>query len=249
MQNQVVLINDVLREASKFLHRDYFELENLQNSARSIKVFVDKAKTRVADNLQKSLTKYYKTIIFDPTELDLSNLDLTGPIVLVDTLDGTYNFERAIPFFALVVTILTAKQGKISAEKVAINFPVLGEIYYAEQGKGSWFERYSFNFGTGTIRLRVSVNSKLEDSLISCSYQQLQLAQKISTNIRIFESYAYQIALLISGKSEIALLPNKPITQGLDLLVREAGGLSYVKNNVFIASNYQIQEKLQKVLF
>jgi len=249
MQNQVVLINDALREASKFLHRDYFELENLQNSARSIKVFVDKAKTRVADNLQKSLTKYYKTIIFDPTELDLSNLDLTGPIVLVDTLDGTYNFERAIPFFALVVTILTAKQGKISAEKVAINFPVLGEIYYAEQGKGSWFERYSFNFGTGTIRLRVSVNSKLEDSLISCSYQQLQLAQKISTNIRIFESYAYQIALLISGKSEIALLPNKPITQGLDLLVREAGGLSYVKNNVFIASNYQIQEKLQKVLF
>jgi len=137
MQNQVVLINDALREASKFLHRDYFELENLQNSARSIKVFVDKAKTRVADNLQKSLTKYYKTIIFDPTELDLSNLDLTGPIVLVDTLDGTYNFERAIPFFALVVTILTAKQGKISAEKVAINFPVLGEIYYAEQGKGS----------------------------------------------------------------------------------------------------------------
>jgi len=249
MQNQVVLINDALREASKFLHRDYFELENLQNSARSIKVFVDKAKTRVADNLQKSLTKYYKTIIFDPTELDLSNLDLTGPIVLVDTLDGTYNFERAIPFFALVVTILTAKQGKISAEKVAINFPVLGEIYYAEQGKGSWFERYSFNFGTGTIRLRVSVNSKLEDSLISCSYQQLQLAQKSSTNIRIFESYAYQIALLISGKSEIALLPNKPITYGLDLLVREAGGLSYVKNNVFIASNYQIQEKLQKVLF
>lgn len=249
MQNQVVLINDALREASKFLHRDYFELENLQNSARSIKVFVDKAKTRVADNLQKSLTKYYKTIIFDPTELDLSNLDLTGPIVLVDTLDGTYNFERAIPFFALVVTILTAKQGKISAEKVAINFPVLGEIYYAEQGKGSWFERYSFNFGTGTIRLRVSVNSKLEDSLISCSYQQLQLAQKISTNIRIFESYAYQIALLISGKSEIALLPNKPITHGLDLLVREAGGLSCVKNNVFFASNYQIQEKLQKVLF
>ena len=93
------------------------------------------------------------------------------------------------------------------------------------------------------------INSKLEDSLISCSYQQLQLAQKISTNIRIFESSAYQIALLISGKSEIALLPNKPITYGLDLLVREAGGLSYVKNNVFIASNYQIQEKLQKVLF
>ena len=57
MQNQVVLINDAIREASKFLHRDYFELENLQSSARSLRVFVDKAKTRVTENIQKSLSK------------------------------------------------------------------------------------------------------------------------------------------------------------------------------------------------
>ena len=249
MQNQLGLINEALREASKFLHRDYLELENLQNSAKSRRSFVEKAKIRVTESLQKSLSKYYKTIIFDSTDLDLSGLDFTGSVALVDTLDGTYNFERAIPFFALVVTILTAKQGKISAEKVAINFPVLGDIYYAEQGKGTWLEKHSFNFGGGTIRLRVAVNNKLEDSLVSCNYPQLELAQKISTNIRIFESYAYQIALLISGKSDIALLTNNPITQGLDLLIREAGGLSYVKNNIFIASNHQIQEKLQKVLF
>lgn len=249
MQNQVVLINDAIREASKFLHRDYFELENLQSSARSLRVFVDKAKTRVTENLQKSLSKYYKTIIFDSPELDLSALDFTGPVALVDALDGSCNFERAIPFFALVVTILTTKQGKISAEKVAVNFPILGDTYYAEQGKGTWLERHSFNFGGGTTRLRVSVNSKLEQSLVSCNYQQLELAQKISTNIRIFESYAYQIALLISGKSDIAILTNKPMNHGLDLLVREAGGVSYSKNNFFIASNHQIQENLKKALF
>ena len=89
MQNQVVLINDAIREASKFLHRDYFELENLQSSARSLRVFVDKAKTRVTENLQKSLSKYYKTIIFDSPELDLSALDFTGSVALVDALDGS----------------------------------------------------------------------------------------------------------------------------------------------------------------
>ena len=47
-----------------------------------------------------------------------------------------------------------------------------------EQGKGTWLERHSFNFGGGTTRLRVSVNSKLEESLVSCNYQQLELAQK-----------------------------------------------------------------------
>ena len=125
----------------------------------------------------------------------------------------------------------------------------MGDTYYAEQGKGTWLERHSFNFGGGIIRLRVSVNSKLEESLVSCNYQQLELAQKISTNIRIFESYAYQIALLISGKSDIAILTNKQMNHGLDLLVREAGGISYSKNNFFIASNHQIQENLKKALF
>ena len=67
MQNQLILINEALREASKFLHRDYFELENLQSSVKSRRSFVDKAKIRVTENLQKSLTKYYKTIIFDVT--------------------------------------------------------------------------------------------------------------------------------------------------------------------------------------
>lgn len=248
MENQLSLISEALRGASKFLHRDYFELENLQSSVKSRRSFVDKAKIRVTEHLQRSLSKYYKTIIFNDTELDLLGLDFTKPVALVDSLDGNYNFERAIPFFALVIVILTKKQKKISAEKVAINFPILGDIYYAEQGKGSWLERHSFYFGGGTFRLRVSVNSKLEDSLVSCYYQQLELAQKISPNIRIFESYAYQIALLISGKSDIALLPSKPIAHGLDLLIREAGGLSYIKNNIFIASNHQIQEKLQKIL-
>ena len=62
MQNQVVLINDAIREASKFLHRDYFELENLQSSARSLRVFVDKAKTRVTENLQKRLVNIIKLL-------------------------------------------------------------------------------------------------------------------------------------------------------------------------------------------
>ena len=194
------------------------------------------------------LTFYYKIIIFDD-ELDLQTLDFNGSVALVNVLDGLANFERAIPFFALIVTILTKKQDKIFADKIVVNFPVLGDIYYAGQGKGAWLERHSSNFSSGAVRLRVSVNNKLEDSLVCCNYSELFLATKISPNIRIFESYAYQIALLISGKADSALFANKPIlTQGFELLIREAGGLSYIENDIFIASNYQLQEKLKQVL-
>lgn len=249
MQDTIVLLTDAIRGASKFLHRDYFELENLQSSAKNTKVFVEKARIRVAENLHKSLSKYYKTIIFDNEELDLRALDFIGSAALVDVLDGVLNFERAIPFFAVIVTILTKKQDQISAEKIAINFPALSDVYYAQQGKGAWLERHSSNFASGAVRLRVSINNKLEDSLVSCNYPQLELAKNISSNIRIFESYAYQVALLISGKTDCSLFANKSIlTGGFELLIREAGGQSYVQNDIFIASNYQLQEKLKQVL-
>ncbi len=246
MQNTILLLTDAMRGASKFLHRDYFELENLQNSTKGTKAFVNKAKARVTENLQKSLGKYYKTVIFDDENLDLQTLDFDRDIALVKVLDGAENFERAIPFFALVVTILSKKLDKILANKVAINFPILGDVYYAEQGKGAWLERHSSNFVNGAVRLRVSAINKLEDSLVSCNYLQLELAKKLSSNIRIFESHAYQIALLISGKSDIAIFPNNLIlSKGFELLTREAGGLSYIENNNFIASNFQLQEKLK----
>ena len=249
MQNNTDFLTDAIRGASKFLHRDYFELENLQSSEKNTKIFVDKAKQRVAENLQKSLSKYYKNIIFD-NELNSQNLNFNDSAALVNVLDGEKNFERAIPFFALIVTILTKKHDVISADKIVVNFPVLGDIYYAEQGKGAWLERYSSNFSGGAVRLRVSVKNKLEDRLVCCNYLELPLAVKISENIRVFESCAYQLALVVSGKADVALFANNSIfTQGFEMLIRESGGLSYIKDNIFIASNFQLQEKIKQVLF
>ncbi len=248
MQNNIAFLTDAMRSASKFLHRDYFELENLQSSEKNTKLFVDKAKQRVVENLQKSLSKYYKTIIFGNVS-NLQDFNFDDSAALVNVLDGEANFERAIPFFALVVTILTKKHDKIFTDKIVINFPVLGDIYHAKRGKGAWLERHSSNFSSGAVRLRSSVKNKLEDTLVCCNYSELLLATKISPNIRIFESCAYQLALLISGKADVALFKNNPIlTQGFELLIRESGGLSYIQNDIFIASNYQLQEKLKQIL-
>ena len=241
------LLTGTIRDASKFLLRDYFELENLQSSARSRKNFVEKAQSRVAENLQKSLGKYYNTIIFYNNVSDLKTLDFVDQAALVDVLDGASNFERSIPFFAVVVTILIKKDRQIMGDKVVMNFPGLGDIYYAEQGKGAWLERNSSNFGA--TRLRVSVNNKLEDSLISCGNKQLECAKGISSNIRVFESYAYQAALLTSGKSDCSLFVNNPVlTKGIELLIHEAGGVSYLQDDILIASNYSLQEKLKHFL-
>lgn len=248
MQSNISLLIDSMRGASRFLHRDYTELENLQASSKNTKDFVEKAKGRVAEAMHKSLSKYYKTVVFDVDSIDNLNF-ASGPVALVHSLGGTSNFARAIPFFAVVVTILVKKHDQIFAEKVAINFPALGDMYYAEKGKGAWVEKSSSNFAGGAFRLRVSGVNKLEDSLVNCSSLQLGLAQKISSNIRIFGSCSYQVSLLSSGKLDCVLFPHNPITAaGFDLLIREAGGLSYVQNGIFVGSNYQLHEKIKQLI-
>ena len=65
MQNDTSLIVDVTRKASRFLQRDYFELENLQSSDRGTSVFCQKSYSKALQMLREGLSKYYKTIIFN----------------------------------------------------------------------------------------------------------------------------------------------------------------------------------------
>ncbi len=248
MQNDNSLLIDAARDASKFLYRDYCELENLQVSSKNTKIFVEKAKERVKENLQKNLCKYYRNIIFDSLEnTDVNNI--TDPIILVDALDGASNFERAIPFFAVVITILNKKHDKIFTEKMVMNFPALGYIYYANYGRGAWLEKVSSHFSGGAFRLRVSQNNKIDTSVISCNNSQISLAQKISPNIRMFESYAYQAALLVSGKLDCILFEGNTISaQGIALLIKESGGLSFLQDSMFVGSNYQLNKNITNLL-
>lgn len=251
--SDVSLFVQQIRTASKFLYRDYLELENLQTSIKNVELFAEKSQDRLKENLQKSLGQYYNSIIFDSDYTSVSSgngLDSNGSLVLVQTLDGANNFKRSIPFFAVIVAVAKYDaNNKMIAEKVAINFPALGLIYYASKGKGAWLERHDANFAGSTYRLRSSSNNKPENLVVTCNYKDIHLANKISSNIRIFESDAYQVALVISGKSDCGLLPINFITMpGFELLIREAGGGSYIKGNLLIASNLGLQEKLKAVI-
>lgn len=242
------LLIDGVRDASKFLRRDYLELENLQGSKRSTEAFAAKAKIRSLENLQKSLGKYYKIIISDDSKSYELDESLSNDIVLIEALEGVDNFSRAIPFFAILVTVLKKKETQYFAEKVIMNFPALGDTYYAEKGKGTWLQKELGNV-SGVFRLRTSTANKFEDAIVSCDHHRLAFAEKISSNIRIFGSYAYQIATLISGKSDCEIFPYKPLLhKGFELFIHESGGGLHFKDDIIIASNYALQEKIKQVI-
>ncbi len=246
MQGDTGLVVDATRKASRSLQRDFFELENLQASEKSKASFCQKSCGKAFQTLHESLGKYYKTVVFNNSEV--ASIDFTGQAVLVETLDGLGNFERALPFFAIMATIVTKKDGKISAERSVINFPAFGEIYYAEKGKGSWVERLASNV-TGASRARVSGQTNVKDIVIAPSYDKLESAQSISSNIRLFDSYAYSLSQVIRGKIDAMIMTPRDIASpGIQLFMGEAGGACGIIGDNLVASNFKLHEKIKQLL-
>jgi fructose-1,6-bisphosphatase/inositol monophosphatase family enzyme len=147
-----------------------------------------------------------------------------------------------------MVTVISKKDNIMIAEKSIMNFPALGEIYFTEKGKGVWLERHSSNLA-GVLRVRVSGIGELRNSLISTSYSNIDLARTISSHIRVFESYSYDLALLVSGKIDMIIAEPRAVSAlGTELFVMEAAGSYFLKDGLIIASNFKLHEEIKALL-
>lgn len=247
MLNETSLIIDATRKASRFLQRDYFELENLQLSEKGNSLFCKKSHAKALKTLKDSLSKYSKHVITDIE--DIQKEGLTSTALLVEVLDDVKNFERALPFFGIMVTAISCKDGKISAEISVMNFPALGEIYYAENGRGAWLERIASNF-TGASRTRVSGVANVSDTLVSIPSEQSDQLGKKFHHIRYFNSHIYSLALLICGKIDAFVIPQSSVSShGIRLFTLEAGGQSTMQDGLLLASNLKLHEKIKQVIY
>lgn len=243
-QGDTRLILDITRRAARSLQRDFFELENLQSSVTGNNLFVQKSRDKVFQTLHTSLSKYYQTLIFNHAEVKYSNF--IGHAAFVETLDGLDNFVRSLSHFAIMITIVSKHHNSkfFSAERSIINFPALGEIYYAEKGKGAWVEKHALNI-TGVSRARVSGYGKTDNMIIATSNHLIKHAMVISSNLRIFNSYTYSLVQLITGKIDAVMISHNPlILPGIQLFIKESGGACRIEGDYLVASNFRLSTKL-----
>jgi myo-inositol-1(or 4)-monophosphatase len=246
MEGDTSLIIEAVRSASRFLQRDFFELENLQTSEKGTVAFCKKACNKSLQTMCESLSKYYKTIIYDNEAA--AKLDFEGKAILIETLDGFENFSRSVPLFATMITLLSKKGDIVVADAAVMNFPALGELYYTERGKGVYVELYSSNIA-GAFRGRASGMNNIGEALLATSRECLDIGSKISKNIRMFESYLYSLALLVRGKIDVMLCKHRIISvKGVELFAIESGGGLYTQNDLLMASNFKLHEKIKTIL-
>lgn len=238
MQEKKII--DVLLDATRYLHRDYFELEMFRNYNSQTIQFCDKSISKVEYNLQQSFAKHYDLVLFNNEELEKG---FVGDYVQINSIgDSILNYQRSLPFFAININIINVSAaGSKQATSSVLYFPALNEIYFAKLGKGAWREKLLGN-DTGKFRLKISQNAILESALVACDVRHIESLMKISKNLRIFGSNSYSLILFLSGKVDIAALDHQDL--GNNLFIQEAGGMIRSFGDFYIATN----EKLNKLL-
>jgi myo-inositol-1(or 4)-monophosphatase len=199
------LINFILQSISKssrFLYRDYFELEMQQSSKIINKDFIQRSYSKCEEKLKEELPKYGEKLKFE-----------------IIPIEAKENFAHAIPFFSIVV--IAYKDDSEIPDAAMIDFPILGESYFAEKGDGAWVVKHNSEMHNASRRLKVSKRTSDLLLLTNDDSKQIDGVEK-----RNFGSVAYSICQVAAGKADALYFEeaHSTLVKAARLFMREASG-------------------------
>jgi myo-inositol-1(or 4)-monophosphatase len=243
------------RNAGKVIVRSFEQLDKVEIESKGSNDFVTSADTAAEEAIIETIRNSYPdhTIIGEESGvLTGSNDDYQW---IIDPLDGTTNFIKGIPHFA--VSIALKVKGKL--DQAVIFDPIRGELFTASRGKGAQLNN---------MRIRVKSHKELSATVLGTGFPFKQkqhtkaymamfssLFEKTS-DMRRAGSAALDLAYVASGRLdgffEIGLKPWD--TAAGELLVIEAGGLvtdftgghNHTKSGNIVASSTRLLKEILK---
>ena len=206
------------------LIRDFGEIEKLQISRKGFKNFVTSADRNTETKIVKELSKVYPEYSFLCEETGYTQNGDKSNLWIIDPIDGTNNFMRGIPYFAVNIAL---KQGETITAGMTMD-PIRGDCYKSEHGRGAYIGYKN--------RLRVSEKTTIEEATIA-TRTSIQLQEKLlhkGAFIRQMGSTALDLALLAAGKFDAVVATEVnlwDIAAGI-LLIKESGGFVRVEKKV-----------------
>ncbi len=227
------------RKAGNVAIKAYENPSSIDIDAKGVNDFVTNADRAAEALIIETIRKAYPehTIIAEESGLLKGNDSDTQWII--DPIDGTTNFIKNIPHFA--VSIAVRVKGK--TEAAVVYNPMSNEMFTAVRGQGAQLNGY---------RIRVSNAKDLENSVLATAFPHklkqyadnyFAVLQKLFTKCNDFRrtgsaalDLAYVAAGRVDGFFEIGLKPWD--IAGGELILREAGGVvtDFVGGNNYMAS-------------
>ena len=254
---QINLITKACMKASRSLIRDFGEIENLQVSSKGPGDFVTSADKRTEKILIEELQKAHPGYGIVTEESGILNKSNTKNRWIIDPIDGTFNFMKGIPQFAISVGYEEENEIKCG---VIFN-PIMNEMFCAEKGNGAYLNN---------SRIRVSKKNKIKEALIVTGgpkgaskikdkifSEYINVSNNVS-NVRKFGSAALDVAYVACGRFDgywQREINYWDIAAGM-IILKEAGGFvdffeedknATLKKNI-LASNSFIHEELRELI-
>jgi myo-inositol-1(or 4)-monophosphatase len=178
---------------------------------------------------------------------------------IIDPVDGTNNFARGVPLFA--VSIALEYRGDLTSG--VVYHPPLDELFVAERGRGAFLRR-----GERQERLNVSAVPSVAESAVASglpydirtggNIQQIAKLMGTAMGVRILGAAALHLAYVAAGRIEAFWEPDLnpwDIAAGA-LLVEEAGGrITDIQGGRFhvacrdvLATNGRVHEEMLNLL-
>ncbi|MBQ4875369.1 MAG: hypothetical protein HRK26_04605 [Rickettsiaceae bacterium H1] len=206
----VKIMMSAIRLAAKSVTRDFYEINDLQSSYNSlgVKKFADMAYNKSQAIIEKELQRFRPDIGFNPDEGKECYWDISP-------ISGKNNFDRAIPFFAVSISLLRNHE----VISVVTMLPISGEIFWAEKGVGAYLDTKN-----KTSKLRIGNVNDSQDIIVGLSGINGRVFRAMQgMRYRIMGSSCMGILYVVLGKTDVFLYPKSPIDYSL--LIKEASGL------------------------
>lgn len=243
------------RSAGKVIVRAIEQLDKVEIESKGTNDFVTSVDKDAENTIVEIIRKSYPdhTIIGEECGL-LQGKDNDHQWV-IDPLDGTANFIKGIPHYA--VSIALKVKGKV--DQAVVFDPVRGELFSASRGKGAQLNGF---------RIRVNQNKELAGTILGTGFpfkhkqhttaymEMFRVLFTKSADMRRSGSAALDLAYVAAGRLdgffEIGLKPWD--TAAGELLVIEAGGLvtdfvgdhNHVNSGNIVAGNPRLLKNILK---
>ncbi|NKF52418.1 inositol-1-monophosphatase [Shewanella sp. WXL01] len=257
MHPMLTIATRAARAAGQTIMRAFNELDRVEVSAKGMNDYVTSVDKEAESAIVYQIRKSYPDHTIVGEEDGENRGENKDYVWIVDPLDGTTNFVRGIPHFA--VSIAVQYKGKV--EVAVVYDPVRDELFSAVRGKGA---------KVNDFRLRVTQVNDLDGTIIATGFpfkarQHTETYMNIlgavfpqCADIRRAGSAALDLAYVAAGRMdgyfEIGLKP-WDIAAG-DLICREAGGTvtdftgahNYLASGNIVAGSPKVTAKLIKTM-
>ncbi|RJG47601.1 inositol-1-monophosphatase [Motilimonas pumila] len=237
------------RNAGDLIAKAYEQFDNVEVEQKGLNDFVTNLDKEAEQAIIYTIRKSYpdhSIIAEESGELEGADTDHQW---VIDPLDGTTNFIKGIPHFAVSIALLV--KGKI--EQAVVYDPIRNELFTASRGAGAQLNGY---------RLRASNNKDINGAILATGFPFKQ-KHNLETYLSIFASLfadagdmrragsaALDLAYVAAGRAdgyfELGLKP-WDFAAG-ELIAKEAGAIvtdfagnhNYVKTGNLVAGNPKV---------